>query len=83
MLKELKVDESRCTHCKTCLDVCFKNVIEWDEEKNKPYGKYPLDCQVCCICEAACPAKAIEVIPDWDAKYYPRYVSTLREVKIK
>lgn len=83
MLKELKVDQTKCTHCKTCLDVCFKNVIEWDEEKRIPYGKYPLDCQICCICERTCPAGAIEVIPDWDAKYYPRYVSTLREVNVK
>ena len=43
MLKELKVDMSKCVHCKQCLDVCFKNVIEWDEEKQIPYGKYPLD----------------------------------------
>lgn len=78
MLKELKVDMTKCVHCKVCLDVCFKNVIEWDEEKKIPFGKYPLDCQICCICEAACPQKAIEVIPDWDAKYYPRYVSTLK-----
>ena len=81
MLKELKVDTGKCVHCRTCLDVCFKNVIEWDEERGIPYGKYPLDCQICCICESACPAGAIEVIPDWNQKYYPRYVSGLGEVK--
>ncbi len=78
MLKELKVNEEACTQCKTCTEVCFTNVIEWDEENQKPYAKYPLDCQVCCICEAACPEKALEVVPDWSKKYYPSYLSTMR-----
>jgi NAD-dependent dihydropyrimidine dehydrogenase PreA subunit len=77
MIKELKVDKVKCTKCKLCLDVCFENVIEWDGRLDMPIAKYPLDCQVCCICETACPSKAITVIPDWSAKYYPKYVSTL------
>lgn len=82
MLKELKVDMDKCVHCKICVDVCFVNVIGWDGEKEIPYGRYPLDCQVCCICEAACPQKAITVIPNWDNKYYPSYISTQwRDVK--
>lgn len=76
MLKELQIDQNKCTGCRECLDVCFTNVIAWDEEADKPYGKYKEDCQVCCICEAACPAKAITVIPDWANKYYPNYIST-------
>ncbi len=77
MLKELRVDPDKCTHCKTCAYVCFTNVIEWDEEGEIPYAKYPLDCQVCCICEAACPEGALTVIPDWSKKYFPRYISTM------
>lgn len=77
MLKKLKVDDSKCVKCRQCIDICFTNVIELDEEKNRPYGKYPLDCQVCCVCEFACPTRAIEIVPDWDAKYYPPYISTL------
>ena len=59
-------------------------VVAWqkqellDFENQKPYAKYPLDCQVCCICEAACPEKALEVVPDWSKKYYPSYISTMR-----
>lgn len=75
MLGELKVDQSKCTKCRICLDVCFENVIEWDEEDQKPFGRYPLDCQVCCICETACPSKAITLIPDWRKKYYPKPIS--------
>jgi NAD-dependent dihydropyrimidine dehydrogenase PreA subunit len=77
MIKELQVDTEKCTKCKLCVDVCFENVIEWEENESKPYAKYPMDCQACCICETACPVKAITVIPDWSKKYYPKYVSTL------
>ena len=76
MNQELKVNTNICTKCKKCLDVCFENVIEWDDSEDKPIAKYPIDCQVCCICETACPTKAITVIPDWSLKYYPKYVST-------
>lgn len=80
MIKELKIDTEKCNHCKACTYVCFTNVIGWDEENRIPYAKYAVDCQVCCICEAACPQKAITVIPDWDNKYYPSYISTMRGV---
>lgn len=76
MLNELRINMEACNHCGTCADVCFTNVIGWDEEKKIPYGKYPLDCQICCICEAVCPQKAITVVPDWNKKYYPKTIST-------
>ena len=75
MLKELKINPETCIHCGICRDVCFTDVIRWDEDKKIPYGKYPQDCQLCCICEAACPKHAIEVIPDWKKKYYPDCLS--------
>ena len=78
MLGELKIDVGKCTKCKRCLDVCFENVIEWDEENQKPYGKYALDCQICCLCETVCPSKALIVIPDWSKKYYPKPISKWR-----
>ena len=77
MIGELLIDKDKCTKCKTCIDVCFENVIEWHDLEDSPVAKYPLDCQVCCICETICPAKALTVIPDWSAKYYPKYISTL------
>lgn len=75
MLKELKIDLNLCVHCGICKDVCFTDVIRWDEEKRIPVGIYKEDCQLCCICEAACPKQAITVVPDWSLKYYPAYIS--------
>jgi NAD-dependent dihydropyrimidine dehydrogenase PreA subunit len=76
MLKELKIDIEACSHCKSCTDVCYVDVIRWDEGKRIPYAAYPLDCTVCCICEAACPKHAITVVPAWENKYYPKSIST-------
>ena len=75
MIRELKVDRQICIRCRQCLDVCYTNVIGWDEKQDIPFAQYPLDCQVCCVCEDACPVHAITVIPDWSQKYYPDYLS--------
>ena len=83
MIRELRVDPSKCTHCRQCLDVCYTNVIGWDEAKGQPYAQFPLDCQLCCICEDACPGKAITVIPDWSLKYYPDYLSKGGMARVK
>ncbi|MCF0233109.1 MAG: ferredoxin family protein [Enterococcus sp.] len=75
MIKELKVDKVKCTQCRQCLQVCYTNVIDWDETAGGPVARYPLDCQLCCVCEDACPANAITVVPDWSLKYYAPYLS--------
>jgi NAD-dependent dihydropyrimidine dehydrogenase PreA subunit len=38
-----------------------KYIIAWDEEDNRPYIKYPDECQLCFICQVEYPAKAIKV----------------------
>ena len=75
MIKELKVNADLCIHCRQCLDFCYTNVIGWDKQLEKPFAEYPLDCQLCCVCEDACPVKAITVVPDWSLKYYPAFLS--------
>ncbi len=75
----LKADTNRCNGCKTCVDVCFVNAIGWDELRELPFLKYPEDCQICAVCERACPAEAIEIVPDWESRYCPRYLSVEKE----
>jgi NAD-dependent dihydropyrimidine dehydrogenase PreA subunit len=59
MAHEVKFDFKLCTACKTCVDVCFVDVIGWDEEKNIPTAKHLEDCQVCGVCVRNCPTNAI------------------------
>ena len=68
----VKINLEACTGCKECIDACFVDVIRWDEARGIPYGAYSEDCQICCVCEQACPTKAIEIIPDWKSKYVPK-----------
>ena len=83
MIRELNVDQQKCIRCRQCLDFCYTNVIGWDETKKLPFAQYPLDCQLCCVCEDACPAHAITVIPDWSRKYYPAYLSAKNAAAVR
>ena len=74
----IKANSDQCSGCKTCMDVCFVNAIGWDEKKELPVLAYPADCQVCAVCERACPEGAIEIVPDWESRYCPPYLSTER-----
>ncbi|MBR3004080.1 MAG: 4Fe-4S binding protein [Lachnospiraceae bacterium] len=71
MIKELKVDQDKCTHCRMCTHFCLNNVIEWDEEKDAPVARYREDCVLCLICAMYCPGQAIELIPDYAMKHNP------------
>lgn len=56
-----KFDYEKCTKCKHCYEVCPLDIIAWKEKEQKPYVKYPDECQLCFICQTDCPAKAIQV----------------------
>jgi ferredoxin len=80
MAHQLVVDGSACTGCRTCVDVCFVNAIGWDDGRDQPALAYPDDCQVCCVCERACPESALEIVPDWAGRRPRPYLSvTARE----
>ncbi len=59
----IEIDLEMCNRCRTCVDACFVNVIQWDVKDGKPVAAYPEDCVWCLACEEACPAQCIEVIP--------------------
>ncbi len=76
MAHRMIIGADGCTACHTCVDVCFVNAIGWDDELDTPVLAYPDDCQVCCICEVACPASALEIVPDWAGRRPRPYLSS-------
>lgn len=70
-----KVDKDKCIKCRKCVDICFLNVIVWDEEEDAPFLKYGYDCQVCSECEDLCPCGALLIVPDWKEKHQPRLLA--------
>ena len=54
-------DYEKCNSCRRCYERCPLDIIAWDEEENRPYVKYPDECQLCFICQTECPAKAVKV----------------------
>jgi ferredoxin len=75
MAHQLVVDGDACTACGTCVDVCFVNAIGWNDDLDQPRMAYPDDCQVCCVCERACPESALEIVPDWAGRRPRPYLS--------
>jgi NAD-dependent dihydropyrimidine dehydrogenase PreA subunit len=59
----LTIDNERCIACKTCVEVCMKDVLRWDDATNRPKISYYEDCQTCYDCEVSCPSVAIYVHP--------------------
>lgn len=55
------IDAETCTGCQTCVDSCMMDVIYFDEDKQKPYPKYPDDCQACFLCVRDCPSASIKI----------------------
>jgi NAD-dependent dihydropyrimidine dehydrogenase PreA subunit len=58
-----KIDETKCTGCGICVDVCPTDMLRMDEKEEKAIIKYPEDCMTCYTCELKCPVGAIEVHP--------------------
>lgn len=77
----VKIDLNLCVRCQVCVDSCFVNVLSWDEARGIPYGAYPAECQICTYCERICPVGAIEIVPDWQGRKTPPYLSARQEVK--
>ena len=53
------IDQSKCTKCKTCIEVCPVDVFA--EEEGKVIVKNPDQCIGCKACEVQCPEDAIKV----------------------
>jgi NAD-dependent dihydropyrimidine dehydrogenase PreA subunit len=58
------IDPDRCTGCRTCVDFCRNDVLEFDEADGKTRVKNPYNCVVeCNTCAKLCPEGAI-TFPD-------------------
>lgn len=53
------VDESKCTGCGNCVDVCPSEVFEMQDEKSKVVR--PEECVECETCVSECPEEAIKL----------------------
>jgi len=53
-----EVEESGCTLCRSCANVCPTNAFKFDEENNSLYFKH-INCVGCGLCEQVCPENVI------------------------
>ncbi len=60
-MPKVSVDESKCTGCGTCAEICPMGVFEIDKDKKKSVAKKQSECIGCRACEVQCPAGAIKV----------------------
>jgi nitroreductase/NAD-dependent dihydropyrimidine dehydrogenase PreA subunit len=61
MVKDLKVDNKRCTGCGTCVNICPTMELKLDEKKKPQALKLGETCFRCGHCIAACPTAAISI----------------------
>jgi NAD-dependent dihydropyrimidine dehydrogenase PreA subunit len=54
-------DYEKCTRCRRCYELCPLDIIAWSEADDRPYVKYPDECQLCFICQVECPTGAVKV----------------------
>ncbi|MEE9459674.1 MAG: HgcAB-like fusion protein [Candidatus Bathyarchaeia archaeon] len=51
---KIVLDQSKCTKCGMCYDICPKGVFEMVEEHKKMLNKYPEKCVTCEACVSQC-----------------------------
>mgnify|MGYP005840084353 CR=1 FL=1 len=56
--------EAKCDGCGVCLEVCPRDVLDWNADKTKVLVWQPYECAPACqLCAKACPRKAISMPP--------------------
>lgn len=56
------VDNDLCIGDRECVEVCPKDVFDWDEDNAKPIVARPENCiEGCDECAKACPVEAIKM----------------------
>ena len=50
------IDDTKCTKCGRCADICSEDVFFGSERKKTPVVTYPEECWHCNACIQECPA---------------------------
>jgi adenylylsulfate reductase subunit B len=56
-----RIDETKCTKCGVCVDVCAEDVYFTSESGKVPVVSYPEFCFHCNCCVEECPEQAIRL----------------------
>jgi len=54
----VEIEESGCTLCRSCANVCPTNAFKFEEENNSLYFKH-INCVGCGLCEQVCPENVV------------------------
>ncbi|HIC99326.1 MAG TPA: 4Fe-4S dicluster domain-containing protein [Pyrodictiaceae archaeon] len=65
VVKEIRIDYSKCSKCRLCIEYCPVNVFE-DKGDGRPKPEKISACIACIGCMAVCEPGAIELVSDWE-----------------
>ena len=51
------IDETKCTTCGICVDICTEDVFFGSKKKHLPQITYPKECVYCNACVEECPVE--------------------------
>ena len=59
----IRIDFDKClgSKCKLCYDMCPMDILDWDEEADRPFVLYPEECCYSGNCSRNCPAKCFRI----------------------
>ncbi|MFC1901439.1 ferredoxin family protein [Chloroflexota bacterium] len=74
-----EIDNTKCTGCGICVDLCNMDVLRLDTSKGKAYIAYHEDCMTCFECALRCPEGAVKV--SFDPGFTPASIVCPQEGK--
>jgi NAD-dependent dihydropyrimidine dehydrogenase PreA subunit len=56
------IDETKCSHCGICVDMCTEDVFFGSKKKAPPQVTYPNECVYCNACVEECPVEGAIIL---------------------